>query len=148
MPRNNVPTTYTDHTGKFAIGNPGRPPGSRHKSVLAIQGLLDGEAEALGRKAIELALAGDATALRLCLERILPTRKDTPVEFDLPTIKNATEAAQAAQAVLAAVAAGGITPLEAGTVMAVIERYRRILELSEIEQRLEALERATQAKSA
>ena len=62
--RNNVPTTYTDRAGKFAKGNPGRPKGSRHKYVLAIQDLLDSEAEALGRKAINLALAGDTTALR------------------------------------------------------------------------------------
>ena len=72
MTRNNVATTYTDETGKFAKGNPGRPAGSRHKYVLAIQSLLDGEAEALGRKAIELALAGDTVVLRLCLERIAP----------------------------------------------------------------------------
>ena len=74
--RNNVRSTYTDRAGKFAKGNPGRPAGARHKYVLAIQDLLDGEAEALGRKAIELALAGDTVALRLCLERIAPPRKE------------------------------------------------------------------------
>ena len=83
MTRNNVPTTYTDETGKFAKRNPGRPAGSRHKYVLAIQNLLDGETEALGRKAIDLALEGDTVALRLCLERIAPPRKDIPVRFDL-----------------------------------------------------------------
>jgi len=31
---------------------------------------LEGEAEALTRKAVELALEGDVTALRLCLDRI------------------------------------------------------------------------------
>jgi hypothetical protein len=39
-------------------------------------GALDGEAEALTRKAIERALEGDTTALRLCLDRLLPPRKD------------------------------------------------------------------------
>ncbi|HMD66043.1 MAG TPA: hypothetical protein VKG22_05270 [Stellaceae bacterium] len=33
---------------------------------------LDGEATALTRKPIELALVGDPTAMRFCLERILP----------------------------------------------------------------------------
>jgi hypothetical protein len=46
----------------FAPGNPGRPKGSRNKATLAAEALLDGEAEALTRKAIELALAGDVTA--------------------------------------------------------------------------------------
>ena len=148
MSRNNVPTTYTDGTGKFAKGNPGRPAGARHKYVLAIQGLLDGEAEALGRKAIELALAGDTGALRLCLERIVPPRKDIPVRFDLPTITSAAEAAEAAQAVLLAVSQGDVTPMEGATIMGLVEQYRRTLELSEFEGRIVALERATATKCA
>ena len=148
MSRNNVPTTYTDETGKFAKNNPGRPAGSRHKYVLAIQSLLDGEAEALGRKAIELALEGDTVALRLCLERIVPAKRDTPVRFDLPTITSASEAAQAAQAVLLAVSQGDVTPMEGATIMGLVEQYRRTLELSELEARIVALERATATKSA
>jgi Family of unknown function (DUF5681) len=63
-------------------GNPnGRPPGSRNKSTLAVEALLDGEAEVLTRKAIELAKAGDLVALRLCLDRVCPPRKDRPVNF-------------------------------------------------------------------
>ena len=49
-----------------------RPKGARNRATLAAETLLDGEAEALTRKAVELALAGDTTALRLCLERVLP----------------------------------------------------------------------------
>ena len=51
-------------------GNPsGKPAGARNKTTLAVEALLDGEAEDLTRKAIELAKAGDMTALRLCLDR-------------------------------------------------------------------------------
>ena len=61
---------------KGRSGNPaGRPPGSRNRATIAAEALLEGEAQALTRKAIELALAGDTTALRLCLERIVPQRK-------------------------------------------------------------------------
>src|ERR1700719_2252222 len=57
-------------------GNPGRRPrGSVNRSTRAAMLLLDGEAEALTRKAVELALAGDPVALRLCLERILGVRR-------------------------------------------------------------------------
>jgi Family of unknown function (DUF5681) len=62
----------------------GRPPGTRHKVSLAAEALLDGKSEALTRKAIDLALAGDTTALRLCLERILPPRKSRKVALELP----------------------------------------------------------------
>jgi hypothetical protein len=50
-------------------GNPnGRPNGARNATTIAIEELLDGEAEALTRKAIELAKAGDMQALRLCMD--------------------------------------------------------------------------------
>lgn len=126
--------------GTFAPGNPGRPKGARHKTSLAIEELLDGEAEALTRKAIELAMGGDMAALRLCLERIAPARKDAPVRFDLPAITSAREAAVAASAVLVAVADGEITPVEGAAVMALIEQYRRALEASDFEARISALE--------
>ncbi len=138
--RNNVPTTYTDETGKFAPGNPGRPKGSRHQTTRAIEALLDGEAEALTRTAIEAALGGDTTALRLCLERIAPPRKDVAVEFDLPAIRSAKDASEAASAVLLAVSEGNLTPLEGATVMALVENYRRTLETTEIEDRITKLE--------
>jgi len=56
-------------------GNPaGKPKGARHRATLAAEALLDGEAEALTRKAIELALEGNIFALKICLDRILPAR--------------------------------------------------------------------------
>jgi hypothetical protein len=126
--------------GKFASGNPGRPRGSRHKSTLAIQALLDGEGEALTRKAVNMALAGDTTALRLCLERIAPPRKDGPVRFDLPPMEGAASASAAMGAILAGVASGDLTPSEAGSLAGLVETYRKALETTEFEARLQALE--------
>ena len=58
-PRKNASKTR----GKpFQPGNPGRPKGARHKTTLAIETLLEGEAETLTRKAIEMAKGGDMTA--------------------------------------------------------------------------------------
>lgn len=139
-PRKNATSTYTDEVGKFASGNPGRPKGARHKVTRAVEELLEGQSEAITQKAIDKALEGDATALRLCLERIAPARKDPPVRFDLPAINDASEAAQAAQAVLQAVSEGNITPLEGAAVMGLVESYRRTLETTELETRIEALE--------
>ena len=81
---NNGPRTDRDENGRFQRGNSGRPKGARHKATVAALALLDGEAEALTRKAIELALEGDVTALRLTLERIASPRRDAPVTFSLP----------------------------------------------------------------
>ncbi len=142
MPRKNVENTYTDEAGKFAAGNPGKPKGARNKTTRAIEELLEGEAEGLTRKAMDLALEGDTTALRLCLERIAPARKDAPVNFDLPAMHSASDAAEAAQAVLQAVSEGELTPLEAASVMGLVETYRRTLETTEIEERVAKLEAA------
>ena len=65
---------------KGQSGNPkGRPKGARNKATLAMETLLNGEAATLTRKTVEMALAGDTTALRLCLDRIMPPRKDRAV---------------------------------------------------------------------
>src|SRR3954447_11412696 len=100
--------------GPGQSGNPnGRPQGARNKTTLAIEALLDGEAEALTRKAIELAKAGDLVALRLCLDRICPPRKEWPVFFALPELSTAADAKLAASALVKAVADGELTPGEA-----------------------------------
>ncbi len=132
--------------GTFAAGNPGKPKGTRHRATRAAEALLDGEAEAVTRRAIELALAGDPTALRLCLERIAPPRRDAPVAFDLPPMDSAADAARAAGAVLEAVAAGELTPSEGAHVMQLVETYTRTLETSDLEARIAALESGTQVK--
>jgi len=126
--------------GHFSAGNSGRPRGSRNKATLAIEGLLEGQAEALTQTAIKKALEGDSIALRLCMDRIAPPPKDAVVKFSMPTMSNALDAAEAAGSVLRAVSEGELTPTEATRVMDLIDSYRRTLELTEIEERLLALE--------
>ena len=126
--------------GKFTANNSGRPKGARNKKTLAIESLLEGQAEALTQTAISKALDGDSMALRLCMERIAPAPKDNPVSFPLPQMNNALDASKAAGSILTAVSEGNLTPIEATRVMGLIDSYRRILELAEIENRLKVLE--------
>jgi hypothetical protein len=128
--------------GTFAAGNPGKPRGARHRVTQAALALLDGQAEALTRKAVDMALYGDVTALRLCLERIAPPRKDAPVTFALPAMTCASDATHAAAAVLGAVSEGDLTPAEGAHVMALVEAWRRTFETTQLEARLTALEGA------
>ena len=93
------------------------------------------------QKAIDLALGGDMAALRLCLDRILPPRKDRPVSFTLPTIDSARDAAAVVSSVLAAVAAGQITPTDAAEVGKLIDSYVKAFETAELADRLERLEK-------
>ena len=118
----------------------GRPKGVKNKKKLAIESLLEGQAEALTQTAIFKALEGDGLALRLCMERISPAPKDKSVSFPLPDMNDAMDASKAASSVLTAVSEGELTPIEAIRVMGLIDSYRRTLELTEIEERLQALE--------
>lgn len=131
-----------DHLWKKGqSGNPaGCPRGSRHKATLAIEALLDGEGEALTRKAIEMAKGGDQTAMKLVLDRIVSPRKDRPVKFELPPIETAADAAKASTAIIAGVAAGDITPVEASELSKLIETHVRVLEANVFEEPLRQLE--------
>ncbi|MGY4433159.1 hypothetical protein ACVWWO_005636 [Bradyrhizobium sp. F1.13.1] len=129
---------------KGRSGNPGgRPKGARNATTLALEVLLGGQATALTQKAIDLALGGDMTALRLCLDRILPPRKDRPVTFTMPEIKGAQDAAALVSAVLAAVASGELTPSDAAEIGKLIDSYVKAFETAELAERLERLERMT-----
>ena len=138
--KNGSKTEGRNPDGTFASGNPGRPRGARHKVTQAIEAMLEGQQEALTQAVIDKALEGDVTALRLCLDRIAPARKDAPVSFAMPEIETAEDAAKAARAILKAIAEGDVTPLEAASVMAVVEQFRRTRETTEIERRIAAVE--------
>ena len=131
---------------KFAPGQSGNPAGkakgTRNKTTLAVEALLEGEADALTRKAIEMAKQGDGPALRMCLDRLAPPRKDSPVCFDLLPIKSVADTVEASSALLSAVAGGDVTPDEASRIMSLLTSHKVLVETGEFERRLEALEAA------
>ncbi len=128
-------------------GNPtGRPQGSRNKASLAVDALLDGEAEALTRKAIDLALTGDTVALRLCLERICPARRDRPIKVKMPRIETPQDVLGAIATVVGAVSRGTIAPSEGQALASLIETQRKAIEIVELERRLAAVEQAVEPR--
>ena len=130
--------------GTFAPGssdNPsGKATGARHKVTRAVEALLEGQAEALTQKAVQMALSGDGPALRLCLDRIAPPRKDAPISFMFPPISSASDALAASSVLLEAVAGGEVTPDEAGRVMALLTSHKALVETGDLERRIEMLE--------
>jgi Family of unknown function (DUF5681) len=125
--------------GRFAQGRSGNPAGrqrgSKNRATLAAQLLLEGQAEALTNKAVELALGGDVAALRLCLTRIAAPRREPAVQFDLPPLDNLRDVAGAMAAVAAAAADGVITPGEAFALSRVLDALLRAIEAREAERR-------------
>ena len=129
-----------DTGGRFAAGTAGRPKGARNKATLAVEKLLSDEAEALTRQAIEMALRGDVTAPRLCLERIAPPRKDSLMSFELSQPIDALGAANASADILNAVARGQLTPSEGESAIKLVEAHLRICQWGDLELRLARIE--------
>lgn len=113
---------------KGASGNPnGRPKGSRNKATLAMQELLDDEAEEITRIVINRAKKGDMTAIKLVMERICPPRRDMPVHFQIGSITALADLIPAIDKLLQAISAGEISPQDAQIVSELIEQQRRTL---------------------
>jgi hypothetical protein len=134
---------------KGVSGNPaGRPRGSRNKATLAMEALLEEGAEELISKAKSMALAGDTAAMRLCLERIFPARRDRSVHLDLPPMRNAKEISAAMSTIISAVGDGQITPAEGEIVANMLAAQSRVVMAEELESRLEKVESLVEQEKA
>jgi hypothetical protein len=102
--------------------------------------MLGQHGEALTKKCVLMAMQGDTAALRLCMERLLPVPKQSPVQFKLPPIDTAADLAKAQAWMLEALSRGQLTPADAETINNLFESRRRILETEELARRLQALE--------
>ena len=143
-------STEKKQKGRFQpghSGNPaGRPKGARHKSTMAALALLEGEAQALTRKAIEEAMGGNMVALKLCLERLVPVAKERPVDITFPKVSDASDLAKLTATLLSAVGNGDLDSGQASSLARVIDSHRNALELTEIESRLQKIEETIHEK--
>ena len=128
---------------KGQSGNPnGKPKGCRNATTILFDELLNDNAKELIEKTIEMAKGGDGLALRLCIERLAPARKDRPVWFDLPEMNEDRDAVKASAAIVSAVANGDLTPMEASELGKLVDSYARTLQAVEFEERISKLEKA------
>jgi hypothetical protein len=119
-------------------GNPaGRPIGARNRKTLLMEAMLEGDGEDLTRRLIQKALAGDPTAMRLCIERLLPRMRDRPVAFPLPQITGPADAARAASEIQAAVGVGALSPREGMDLLRLVDKLAETVAKAETEPRTE-----------
>ena len=127
---------------QFQKGESGNPAGgSRNRTTILMQSLLEANAEAIARKAIDLATGGDLTAIRICFDRLVPARKHEPIALELPRLDTAADTVTAASTIVAAVAAGELAPSEAADIAKAVDIYVRALATQQFEERLAKLER-------
>jgi hypothetical protein len=133
---------------KGRSGNPnGKPKGAFNKTTIIAMSLLEGEAEALVRKVVQLALEGDPSCLRICLERLVPVKKDAPIRIDIPDIAAVADLPKLFAAITARLREGGITPSETVTLIDLADAFRKSLELVDLGSRLSALEEKLKSRN-
>jgi hypothetical protein len=127
--------------GRFLRGSSGNPagkkPGTRNRATLLKEALREGEDTSVARIVIDKALAGDAVAARVLLERLEPKPRGRPIHLDIPEGESpAGEVVATFNAALRAMAAGEITPDEAVAVARFLEGRMRVLKAWQLEQKL------------
>lgn len=140
----------TDNTGKIQVGrfqkgqsgNPnGRPKGSRNKASLIVQSMIEGEAEEIAKKLLEMAKQGEMQAIKMIVERLLPPMKELPLNADLSIagINEASDITASYSSLFDDVAAGEITLSEAKELANLLEGKRKAIETLEVKARLDEL---------
>jgi len=127
----------------FEAGNKmgrGRPQGSRNKKSSAGGRVLAEYGDSLERKCVWKALQGDMSAMRLCLERLVPPVREPSVRLKTRTAQTAEDVKQALASAIAAVSKGQITPSQGELLTRMLEAQRKGIESADLEARLEKLE--------
>jgi hypothetical protein len=122
----------------FQKGNPGREPGSKNRNTLVAAALLEGESEALLRRAIQLALAGDVVMLKFLLSRLLP--RERPVAIELPEMVFADDGVEALGSIMRAVSIGAISPDEGAKLATIVKSHTDAIDNADVVKRLDAIE--------
>lgn len=140
----------SENTGKMQVsgkfqkgqsGNPnGKPKGTKNKATIAAEQLLQGDLNNICRRLIEEALVGNVQAIKLVLDRVLPSNKDRFIDIKLPKLKTSEDAVKAISTIIDAVGDGSITPNEGEAMSRVVNAFLKAIESQEIEKRVSVLE--------
>jgi hypothetical protein len=106
----------------------GRPRGSRNKATGLCQKTLEYYGESLTKKLVQEAFRDNPTALRLCIERLMPVRRQRTLKFKLPLTRTVDDVAAASEALIDGVARGQLTPAEGQALTEMLEGRRRVME--------------------
>jgi hypothetical protein len=120
----------------------GRPAGSRNKATLVLEALLDGEGEEVVRTMLTEAKAGNMTAAKALLDRLVPPRKSVPTAIEIPLINDTSDLEAVLFKVANDMATGELTPDEAQAITSVIANHIKLHETLKIEDRISQLEKA------
>ena len=114
----------------FALGQNGNPAGravgSRNKQVLAAEAALFKHAQELVENLVTRANRGEPVAMRLAMDRILPTGRGRPLPIELPPVRSAEDAQAATGTIMDALKQGALSAREAADLLNVVTALVRL----------------------
>lgn len=131
--RSNLNPWKPGQSGNPAGPKPGTSPGAKLRAAIA------NDLPDIIAKLVQQAKAGDATAARLLIERVLPPVKaaEQPVPIAMPADGTLAERGRA---VLAATAAGALAPGQAAQMLSALGALGELVKTDELAARVAALE--------
>jgi len=134
--------TEREGDGRFVPGHSLKSPGrGKGPSVSEqVRALIDPHKEEIIAKCIELAKLGDATSMKLCLERLAPIPRAEDEKVVVPGLKSALTMHDKATAIMEAVADGHISATAGEKLLRMLDTYGKAVILDEHERRLKAIE--------
>jgi hypothetical protein len=142
MPKNKNSKLARQPDGTFSKGASGNPKGRPKTETAALRMQIAPQAEAIIRQVISQALDGDLSAAKLILDRILPPLKPVTAPVTIP-FEGVESLSDHARAILSAASSGEISSDIAAQLIQSTANLTRIIEVEDLRERLEALERIT-----
>lgn len=125
-------------------GNPaGRTPGTG--KVNQYRKLLESRLPELVDVLVTQALSGEPTALRMCFERLIPAYRSESIPVNLP-ITEKINLVEIGNKIISAIGNGEISPDQGAQVLSALSNQAKLQEVTELEQRIKALEEANNVK--
>ncbi len=125
---------------KGVSGNPnGRPKGSGLAGRL--RKFIADDADEILQSVIDQAKAGDLAAAKLLLDRIVPPLKPEAQAVQIDALSGSGDLVGKADAVIHAVGSGDIAPDIAAQLISAVATLAKVIEIDQLEKRLEQLER-------
>ena len=122
----------------------GRPRGSRNKSMLLVQQLLDQYMDPLLRKSVMMALQGNVLMLKTLLQPLLAGYRSSATKLGKLPTSTVEELSKASALVFKQAAAGKLSTHDALQFAKLIEVQGRLIQVGDLERRLRALEKPQQ----
>lgn len=131
---------------KGVSGNPaGKAPGTESK-ITKLRNMIAARVPDIIDRLIESAINGDTQAAKLLIERALPAYRTESMPINL-AITEKLNLVEIGNKIISAIGNGEMSPDQGTQLLLVLSNQAKLIEVTDLEQRIKALEEASNSKS-